>query len=100
MASLILLLLACGGADGDCGTREGRARDACWYEAARVAEPAALPAVLERIEDPVARDLVLLRLAVDHPERANALCAQTRTPTGREKCDRVIGRPHLSGGPQ
>lgn len=100
MAPLILWLLACGAAEGDCATREGRDRDACWYEAARTAAPEALPAVLDGIDDPVARDLVLLRLAVDHPERANALCAQTKTPTGREKCDKVIGRPHLSGGPR
>lgn len=101
LVSLALLSACDRGADGDCEAMDpGMAREECRYQAAKAAvgDDAALRAALDRIGDPNARDLVVLRLAVDTPERAPALCALTRTPVGRDKCDKVLGRPHLGGG--
>lgn len=99
MAALIWLLAACG-ASGDCDTREGRDRDACWYEQAKAATAETLPGVLDGVDDPATRDLLVLRLAVDRPEDAVRLCTLARTPAGRDKCSKVVGRPHMSGGPR
>jgi hypothetical protein len=86
--------------DGDCARiPEGRARDDCHYALARThADDAArLDGVLSGVADPAARDMVLLRLAVDLPARAPELCARITTPAARDKCDKVVGRPHLGG---
>ena len=102
-ALLAALLAACSFGvveDGDCARiPEGRARDDCHYALARThAEDAArLDAVLSGMSDPAARDMVLLRLAVDLPARAPELCGRITTPAARDKCDKVVGRPHLGG---
>lgn len=84
--------------DGDCSRiSEGRAKEDCRYARARThaEDPAALDADLAAIPDSAARDMVLLRLAVDLPSRAPELCARMTTPPAREKCEKVVGRPHL-----
>jgi hypothetical protein len=95
----LALLVGCGAVeDGDCSRiPEGRAKEDCRYALARAHadEPARLDAALAAIPDPAARDMVLLRLAVDLPARAPELCARMTTPPAREKCEKVVGRPHL-----
>ncbi len=86
--------------NGDCARiPEGRAKEDCRYALARTHadDPAKLDAALDAIEDENARDMVLLRLAVDLPSRAPELCRRTRTPLGKDKCEKVVGRPHLGG---
>lgn len=90
-----ILLLGCAG--GDCEAKAGRAREECRYEQVKALEGDALAAALDRIPEEASRDLLVIRLAVDHPERAVALCTLARTAVGRGKCDRVVGRPHLGG---
>ncbi len=96
---LLSLLAACGtDASGDCGELPpGRALEECRYTRARAAaeQPEALDAALADIDDPASRDLLLLRLAVDLPARAPELCRRITTPAARDKCDKVVGRPHL-----
>lgn len=96
---MVLLLLACSWDCDDIG--DPRAREDCRF--AKVAnaleDPAAFDAALGAITDPDARDLVLLRLAVQHPERAGELCGRVQTDVAREKCQQVLGRPHLRGAP-
>ena len=74
-------------------------REECRYDFIKplVKDDAALRSAVDSVTEPASRDLVLLRLAVDNPARAQALCAMVRLPATREKCDKVIGRPHIAG---
>ena len=65
-----------------------------------VDEPAAFEAALGQIESPESRDLLLLRLAIPHPNRAARLCQLTSTAGAKEKCKQVLGRPHLQSTPR
>lgn len=65
-----------------------------------LSDPAALSAALAQISDDTSRDLLLLRLAVNHPDQAGLLCRQTTTPPAKQKCQQVLGRPHLSRRPR
>ncbi len=60
-----------------------------------VDDPAALDAALADIDDPRSRDLVLLRLAIDDPQRAGRLCEKVETEGAQDRCRQVLGRPHL-----
>ena len=51
--------------------------------------------LLKEEADPVARDLMLLSLAVNHPKFAPELCKKIHTQGAKEKCRQVAGRPHL-----
>lgn len=87
----------------DCGALSDlAAREECRFEHARALldQPDALQAALASVPEVDSRDLLLLRLAVAEPTRAAALCHQTTTPGARQKCQQVIGRPHLSTSPQ
>ena len=42
------------------------------------------------------RDLLLLRLAVQHPSKSSHLCKRVQSKNAIEKCKQVIGRPHLT----
>jgi hypothetical protein len=55
----------------------------------------ALDVGLVEIDDVTSRDLVLLRLAIAAPRHAAALCGRVRTAGAEEKCQQVLGRPHL-----
>ena len=47
-------------------------------------------------KEPVAtRDLLLLTLAIRNPSSAGQFCKQVRSKVAQEKCQQVIGRPHL-----
>ena len=56
----------------------------------------ALMAALDQITDPASRDLLLLRLATSNPKLNSTLCRQAATTGAQERCQQVLGRPHLS----
>lgn len=72
-------------------------REQCRYDfvAPLVGDPEALDQALAQIEDPQSRDLLLLRLAIAHPQTARHLCERVSTSGAQEKCQQVLGRPHL-----
>ncbi len=98
----LLLGLACARPPGmaGCATLEGTAREDCRFEEAKrlSADPAALQAGLQAVDDPLARDLILVRLAFDKPGSSSTYCALVTTPVGKQRCQQIIGRPHLRGG--
>ena len=98
---LVWLLLACHTKDlAGCATLgDPIAREECRYDFIKplLADDPAFKAAIDSVTDAPSRDLVLLRLAVDNPERAQSLCGLVRLPATREKCDKVIGRPHIAG---
>ena len=51
---------------------------------------------LAQIQNPHERDLLLLSLSVQHPRYSGPLCARIQTDGAKEKCQQVLGRPHLS----
>ena len=53
-------------------------------------------AQLKKVSDPMKRDLLLIQLAVQNPLHSNTLCQKVQTMGGKEKCQKVIERPHLS----
>ncbi|MFZ5477971.1 MAG: hypothetical protein ACOZNI_14450 [Myxococcota bacterium] len=79
-----------------CGAGEDLVDEA----SAAVGDPAKLDAVLARARDDVEHDLLVERLAVRHHDKASALCPRMRTPQGKDKCAKVLGRPHLAGPPK
>lgn len=66
----------------------------------RKAFQAALEAALTSIDDPRSRDLLLLRLAIASPASAGYLCTKVQTDGARERCQQVLGRPHLGSVPK
>jgi hypothetical protein len=100
----LALLAACGGAPtqpADCAAlRDPAAQEECRHAlvAPLLGDPAALDAALSEVRasaSPQSHDLLLLRLAIDAPERAHALCTRVSTEGAAEKCRQVLGRPHL-----
>lgn len=94
--------LACGGAarEGrpDCETLALAAdREECRYTLTLplVDDEPALNRALAAIADDASHDLLLLRLAITRPDQGARLCARTRTAQAQEKCQQVVGRPHL-----
>jgi hypothetical protein len=99
------LALACGQPQDlpGCATlRDPGEREACrWALIAPLADDdAALDAALAQVAEPESRDLLLLRLALSEPRRAPRLCARVSTPGAVEKCQQVLGRPHLGSAPR
>ncbi len=74
----------------------------CVYAKAEleIDNPDTLRTELETLSEPADRDLVLYRLAVNHPERAQDFCGQTTTRAYQDKCTQVLGRPHLGTKPR
>ena len=97
-----LLLLGCGRAPGiaGCASLDGTQLEDCRFEEAKKvsADPTALDAALGAIADPLSRDLVLVRLAFDTPSSAAQFCGKVTTAVGKQRCQQIIGRPHLRGG--
>lgn len=88
---------------GECAAlADPAAADACALDLALplVDDPPALAAALATLPSAAARDLLLLRLAVHRPTRAGPICALVETPGAREKCQQVLGRPHLGSTPR
>lgn len=75
----------------------------CHFERAQVAldnpDPAALEAAIAAAGDPLEQDLLRVRLAAIRPSQGAKLCEGVTTTGAREKCQQVIGRPHLQGVP-
>jgi hypothetical protein len=100
----LILALACGG--GEPTTLEGcdALSDATSREDCRLRVLAPVfekgsaeefDAAIGKLEDPLSRDLVRVRLAIDDPSKADRLCMQVETDGARQKCEQVLGRPHL-----
>lgn len=85
---ILVLLLAC-------EAHVDEARVARAAAALEKGDMVAAEAEITAVEDPVVRDMMRLALAADHPQRASELCAATTTAYGKEKCQQVLGRPHL-----
>ena len=66
----------------------------------RKAFQSTLDAALTSIDDPRSRDLLLLRLAIASPASAGYLCTKVQTDGARERCQQVLGRPHLGTVPR
>lgn len=99
---VIYVLSGCGRAPGiaGCASLDGTALEDCRFEEVKkvAADPAALQATLDAIPDPISKDLALVRLAFDTPSSSAELCARVTTPIGKQRCQQIIGRPHLRGG--
>ena len=61
------------------------------------ADPSALDAEINASGDVLSRDLLRVRLAAVNPSLGGRLCAEVTTVAAQEKCQQVIGRPHLQG---
>ena len=107
MILLALMLLACqpGTLEGCAKISNEAAREECRYSLALQAvlpdgadgdvDAAALKKTLAAIDDPLSRDLLLLRLAIAAPTEGARLCMQVSTEGAKQKCQQVLGRPHL-----
>jgi hypothetical protein len=93
-----LWLLAC--AD-PCALRWGSGKEECRFEQVKTAfvseDTEAFNAALNEL-DPLTRDLARVRLAVLHPKEATRLCGEVREAVALQKCQQILGRPHLQGG--
>lgn len=117
MIAPLVLLLACAGRPetlADCaGLRDEADREECRFQLVspllpdpnhpapdRKAFQRALDEALAQIEDPRSRDLLLLRLAISSPATAGYLCTKVETEGARQRCQQVLGRPHLGTVPK
>ena len=57
-------------------------------------EPQLLKETLSK-ENLETQDLLLLTLAIRNPSAAGQFCKQVGSDAAKEKCQQVIGRPHL-----
>jgi hypothetical protein len=101
---LLALVSACAGAPdtvaGCAALADAAAQEDCRYRLVGplVGDTTKLSAALAEVRasaSPQSHDLLLLRLAIDAPAQAGALCQQVQTEGAREKCQQVLGRPHL-----
>lgn len=107
IAPLLALLAGCAPESvADCaGIGDVARRETCRYEQTqKLALPdgptgqldkAGLKQAMSQIDDATSRDLILLRLAILAPTEAMGLCREVSTDGAREKCQQVLGRPHL-----
>lgn len=99
---LLIVALACGtrapGMAGCASLPEGKEREECHFTEAKalVPNPDALDAALAPL-DPLARDLLLVRLAMDTPDQSAVLCGRVMSPVAKQRCEQILGRPHLRG---
>jgi hypothetical protein len=102
MSIVLALLLGCGRPPGiaGCASLDGTTKEDCRFDEAKklVANKAEFTAAVATIEDPTARDLLLVRLAFEVPSSSATLCSQVTTAIGKQRCQQIIGRPHLRGG--
>ncbi len=102
---LALLVLGCPGPAEDECDRAGDpvAREDCLFE--RVSQLFSAGdhewrQALQAIDTPASRDLVRLRLAILDPQQGPTLCREVETEGARQRCRRVVGRPHLASPPR
>ncbi len=100
---VLWLVVACSGEPqtlADCDrVRDSVAREDCrlslLHGLFEAGDDVAFLAGLAQVDDPLSRDLVRLRLAVESPDRAGWLCEGVETENAQDKCRQVLGRPHL-----
>ena len=97
----LILWFACTVPPGMAGCetlRDGMTREECRFTEAKllVSDPPALDTALAGL-DPTSRDLLLVRLAMDTPTSSAVLCGRVATAIGRQRCQQILGRPHLRG---
>ena len=106
VALVALVALACGASTpstiGECSALSSATeRETCRYTmlkptvAGSRIDGDTLDQGLVEISDETSRDLVLLRLAIAAPRHAAELCRRVHTAGAEEKCQQVLGRPHL-----
>ena len=99
---ILLFALACARPAGivGCDSLSDTEREDCRFEEAKKVsgDPKALDLALKSIQDPLARDLLLVRLAFDSPTASAQFCSRVTTEVGKQRCQQIIGRPHLRGG--
>ena len=101
-AALFLILVGCQAEPqtlADCdGLSTPTAREECRFAmVAPLAEDRkALDEALSQITDPHSRDLIRYRLAFQDPQKHSGLCREVEEAALHEKCQQIIGRPHLS----
>ena len=98
----LLLLLACEPAEpqviAECAQiADGTAREECrmGFVVAQLEDLDAMRALIAEVPEVESRDLLRLRLAVRDPVRAAGLCHDAETPPAQQRCQQVLGRPHL-----
>lgn len=100
--SVLFWLGGCSAGSGDCeAIRAATERETCRFEAVKAAgsDQAAVDLALSAIPEGDARDLVRLRMAIDRPAEGERWCSGVTTALAQEKCQQVLGRPHLRSGP-
>lgn len=65
-------------------------------KALEAGDRATVEALVAAEPDPVARDILRLSLATEQPVKGAFLCGAVTTPDGREKCMKMLGRPHMN----
>jgi hypothetical protein len=100
IVGLLLAFTGCAdrGAEGCAGESDPVVRENCRFDRAAAAYSVSREHFLVEIatiEQAESRDLVRLRLAIQDPVSAAALCAEVETDAASEKCRQVLGRPHL-----
>lgn len=65
-------------------------------KALEAGDRATVEALVAAEPDPVARDILRLSLATEQPEKGAFLCRAVTTVDAREKCLKVLGRPHIN----
>jgi hypothetical protein len=102
--AFIAPLAACDGDSGDCASlRDDVARENCLFERVSASFQAQDPKwrrQLAAIASPDSRDLVRLRLAILDPQQGPTICAEVETASAKDRCQRVVGRPHLASPPR
>jgi len=95
---VLLVLPGCSRKAEDCfGFESTTEREECHFQhCLRIVEDEdALTDYIESISDPLSRDLLRVRLATRDPETFHWICEDASTPSGGEKCSRIVDRPHL-----
>lgn len=87
----LLFLVACSG-DSAAEARYAAAHDAVAHD-----DEAAARALIDAIPDATERDMVRIRLATDFPRKAADLCNDAKADFAVQRCQQVLGRPHLRG---
>lgn len=65
-------------------------------QALEAGDRATVEAIVAAEPDPVARDIFRLNLATEQPEKGAFLCGSVTTRDAREKCMKMLGRPHIN----
>lgn len=99
----VLGLGACPASGDPCAQLSGEAKANCEFDRVNskveAGDLTGAEALVAAMADPMARDLVRLRLAIRSPELAERWCAPVDTEPAAGQCEKILGRPHLRSGP-